>query len=130
MSHPAYERMRKIVDKIVTHYRTDFTTHDTAHLDNLDTSEPFLWFARPYGTHLFSRPGIANDKARGWSGFAPCVASINRSEPQGSGWYLWDGSTFRIIDKDRARSLLQKWEDDAPPKTEENKRARYLRGGW
>lgn len=130
MEHPAQSRMETLVNAIVKHYRTDFTEHDIAILESLEHSEPFVWFARESGTHLFSPSGIAEAKANGWHGYGRTVDGIAERDPNGSGWYLWNGSTFGKVSTQRARTMVEAWESNAPKETEEHYAARMKRGGW
>ncbi len=57
-THPA---LVKMFDECIKHqmpkgYQADFTTHDVNELAKHDPAEPFVWFLRENGTHLFFAP--------------------------------------------------------------------------
>lgn len=129
-THPAHASMLAIVDSIVEHYRTDFTTHDTAQMVACGASNPFVWFAGKSGSHMYSRASVMAGTSSGWREYTKCILSVARDNPDGSGWYCWNGYTFRKIGTGGATALVAKWASEATPETDKARDARHRRGAW
>jgi hypothetical protein len=128
-AHPAFERIETLA-QIITSYRTDFTDHDVAHLQELAPSVPFIWCARSNGSHLYSRTSVESGKAAGWNNYAECARACAQMESTWTGWYSWDGCRLSKVSVDTAAALLDRWYAAAPDETEKDRDARLRRGGW
>lgn len=130
-SHPAARALAAIARRTVTAYHGDWEI-DRRHIAEIGAAVPFVWYARSYGTHIYSRASVRAGVGSGWRGYAACTVSIGRDHDgrDGSGWRYWDGAKLRRCSTESAAELVGTWEREAPPETPEGQRARYLRGGW
>lgn len=48
------EKMKEVVDSVMTAFQTDFTEHDRDFILKTEGYVPFIWIVRESGTHLYS----------------------------------------------------------------------------
>ena len=48
------EKMKEVVDNVMTAFQTDFTEHDTDFILKTEGYVPFIWVVRESGTHIYS----------------------------------------------------------------------------
>lgn len=127
--HPALSHMTARVDAVVKHYRTDYTDHDVPHIQTLPPQSEIVWTVREMGTHIFTKESVCESVAHGWKGWGKASQSAASESATAEAWH-WNGYRWKRIDADTARRIVDKWEREAPPETEEHQNARLARGGW
>ncbi len=110
-----------IADKVIKHYKTDFTTHDMK-MFNSDFVGHFIWAARESGTHLFFVPMNDEDLRNVYANeiepylfgqkrpqdiykdTATCFDNVE-SLRESKDMYFYNGTTIKKIEPSKAKAI-------------------------